>query len=82
MSDLRIMSYAEPRWGSKVAGMVTLHKDNQARYFIDNVGVVDVRVIDLFTELACVSGTTHYVLTAFFRQLDQRAIPESNRPVE
>jgi hypothetical protein len=75
MSDIGITTYGEPRWGSKVVGKAMLRKDSQARYYVDNVCVVDMRVVDLFTVLACVDGTTHYVLTAFFQKVDRRAIP-------
>lgn len=76
MSDIRIMTYGAPQWGAKVVGNAMLHKDSQTRYYVDNVCVTDVRVVDLFTVLACVDGSTHYVLTAFFQQLDRRAKTE------
>jgi hypothetical protein len=73
MSDIRITTYGEPRWGSKAAGTALIRKDSQARYYVNNVCVVDVQVVDLFTVLACVDGKTHYVLTAFLQQVDRRA---------
>jgi hypothetical protein len=76
MSDIQIMTYAAPRWGSKAIGTALIGKDDQARYYVDTVSVVDVRVDDLFTMLACVDGTTHYVFTAFFQRLARRADAE------
>ena len=70
------MTYAAPRWGSKAIGTALIRKDNQARYYVDTVYVVDVRVDDLFTALACVDGTTHYVFTAFFQKIDRQASVE------
>ena len=72
MSDIQIMTYGAPHWGSKVEGPAMIHKDSQAQYFVDTVRVVNVQVVDLFTALACADGKTRYVLTAFFRQVDRR----------
>lgn len=73
MSDIQITTYSEPRWGSKAIGTALIRKDSQARYYVDSVGVVDVRTVDLFTVLSCDNGTTYNVLTAFFRQVDRQA---------
>ena len=72
MSDIRVTTYGEPRWGSRTAGTAVIRKDSQARYYVDNVYVVDMRVVDLFTVLACGDGTTYNVLTAFFQQVERR----------
>ena len=76
MSDIQITTYGEPRWGAKAKGTAMIRKDSQARYYVDNVGVADVRTIDLFTVLTCVDGTTYYVLTAYLQQVDRRAAAE------
>jgi hypothetical protein len=76
MSDIQITTYGEPRWGSKAKGTAMIRKDSQARYYVDNVGVADVRAIDLFTVLTCVDGATYYVLTAYLQQVDRRAAAE------
>jgi len=73
MNDIRISTYGEPRWGSKAAGTATIRKDSQARYYVDDVCVADMRVVGLFTVVTCVDDTTHYVLTAFFQLVDRRA---------
>jgi hypothetical protein len=73
MSDIQLMTYDKPRWGAKAGGTVRIRKDSQARYYVDNVSVVDLQVVDLFTALACADGKTHYVLTAFFQQVERRA---------
>jgi hypothetical protein len=75
MNELRISTYVEPRWGSRAAGVATIHKDNQARYYVNNVCVADTRAVGLFTIVTCVDATTHNVLTAFFRLVDREAIP-------
>jgi len=72
MNDIRIATYRAPIWGSKMTGTAQIRKDSQARYYVDNVDVVDVRAVDLFTVLACADGTTHYVLTAFLQQVDRQ----------
>lgn len=74
MNDVRITTYGAPRWGSRAAGTAMIRKDNQARYYVDDVAVVNMQVVDLFTVLTCDDGTTHYVFTAFFRRVD-RQIP-------
>lgn len=63
----RMSVYHEPYWGSKVTGEVTISKDGQGRLYVNNVQVVDVRVVDLFSLLMCVDGSTHIVLTGFLR---------------
>jgi hypothetical protein len=73
MSDVQVTTYREPRWGSKAAGTAAIRKDSQARYYVDDVCVADVRVVDLFTALSCVDGRTHYVLTAFLQRVDRPA---------
>jgi hypothetical protein len=73
MSDIQITTYGEPRWGSKANGTAMIGKDGQARYSVDNVSVVDVQVVNLFTVLVCNDGTTYNVLTAFLQQVDRRA---------
>jgi hypothetical protein len=73
MSDIQITTYGEPRWGAKAAGMAQIRKDSQAHYYVNNVSVIDMRVVDLFTVLTCADNTTHYVLTAFFQRVDRRA---------
>ena len=76
MNNFQISTYGAPRWGAKFTGNAVLHKDNQARYYVNNVCVADMQVVDLFTAMTCVDGTTHYVLTAFFRLLDRGAKAE------
>ena len=76
MSDIQITTYSEPRWGSKAKGIAMIRKDSQACYSVDNVGIVDVRVVDLFTVLTCAGGATYYVLTAYLQQVDRRAAAE------
>jgi hypothetical protein len=76
MSDIEITTYGEPRWGSKAAGTAMIRKDSQAHYYVDDACVVDMRIVDLFTVLACDDGTTHNVLTAFFQRVNRRAIAE------
>lgn len=73
MNDIRISTYREPRWGARAAGTAMIAKDSQACYYVDNVSVANVQVVDLFTVVTCVDGTTHYVLTAFFRLVDRAA---------
>jgi len=73
MSDIQVTTYSTPRWGSRAAGTALIRKDNQARYYVDNVHVVNQQVVDLFTVLSCVDGTTHYVLTAFFQRVERPA---------
>jgi hypothetical protein len=71
MNFITINTYYEPLWGSRIAGTVAVRKDSQASYSIDGARVVELRVVDLFTVLACDNGTTHFVLTVFFRQVDR-----------
>jgi hypothetical protein len=71
MNFITINTYYEPHWGSRIAGKVAIRKDSQASYSVDNARVVELRVVDLFTVLACDDGTTHYVLTVFFQQVDR-----------
>jgi hypothetical protein len=73
MSDIRISTYGAPRWGSRATGTATIRKDNQARYYVDNVGVADMRAVELFTVVTCIDGTTYYVLTAFLQLVDRTA---------
>ena len=73
MTDIQITTYGEPRWGSKAIGTAMIRKDNQARYYVDSVGVVDVQAIDLFTVLICDGGATYNVLTAYLQQVDRQA---------
>jgi hypothetical protein len=76
MSDLPITTYTEPRWGSKAKGTVIIRKDGQARYYVDNIGVVNAQAVDLFTVLTCGDGAIYYVLTAYLQQVDRRAAVE------
>lgn len=76
MSDIRISTYSAPRWGSKTTGNVTIHKDTQARYFVDNVSITNTQIDGLFTILTCVDNAKHYVLTVFFRLIDRVVEPE------
>jgi hypothetical protein len=71
MNFITINTYHEPRWGSRIAGKVAIRKDSQASYSVDNARVVELRVVDLFTVLTCDDGKTHFVLTAFFQQVNQ-----------
>ena len=71
MNFITINTYYEPHWGSRIAGKVAIRKDSQACYSVDDVRVVALHVVDLFTVLACEDGTTHFVLTAFFQQVDR-----------
>jgi hypothetical protein len=65
MNDIRISTYSSPRWESKVIGSAMIRKDSQERYYVDNVGVADMRTVGFFTVITCVDNATHYVLTAF-----------------
>jgi len=76
MTDIQITTYTEPRWGSKANGTAMIRKDRQVGYSVDNVGVVAVRVVDLFTVLTCTNGTTYHVLTAYLQQVDRQAAAE------
>ena len=71
MNFITINTYYEPRWGSRIAGTVAIRKDSQANYSVNDARVVELRVVDLFTVLACDDGSTHFVLTAFFQQVDR-----------
>lgn len=71
MNDIQISTYVEPHWGAKLLGTAMIRKDSQGHYTVDNVRVTDMQVRDLFTILGCVDGKTHYVFTAFFRQVDR-----------
>ena len=71
MSDIRISTYRAPRWEARVTGSVSVRKDTQARYYVDNVGVAAMRVEGLFTVITCVDDATHYVLTAFLHLVDR-----------
>ena len=76
MSDLQISTYVEPRWGSRPTGTANIRKDSQARYYLDDVCIAEMRNVDLFTIVTCVDHTTHYVLTAFFKLIDRPATAE------
>jgi hypothetical protein len=71
MNYIEINTYREPSWGSLIAGKAAIRKDDQACYYIDDVRVIDMRVVHLFTVLTCADGKTHVVLTAFFQQVDR-----------
>jgi hypothetical protein len=71
MNDVRISTYGEPRWGSRAVGTAIIHKDSEKRYYVNNVGVTDMRAVGLFTVVTCADATTHNVLTAFFRLVDR-----------
>jgi hypothetical protein len=71
MNEIQISTYRAPRWGSRATGIASIRKDNQARYYVDNVAVSDTRIVDLYTVVTCIDGTTHNVLTVFFRQVDR-----------
>jgi hypothetical protein len=71
MNFITINTYHEPQWGSRIAGKVAIRKDSQANYSVDDARVVELRVVDLFTVLTCDNGTTHFVLTTFFQQVDR-----------
>jgi hypothetical protein len=73
MTGIQITTYPEPRWGSKANGTAMIRKDSQASYSVDNVDVVDVRVVDLFTVLTRSDGATYCVLTAYLQQVDRQA---------
>jgi hypothetical protein len=60
-----------PSGGSRIAGTVAVRKDSQASYSVNDARVVELRVVDLFTVLTCDNGTTHFVLTTFFQQVDR-----------
>jgi hypothetical protein len=71
MNFITINTYYEPQWGSRIAGTVAVRKDSQASYSVNDARVVELRVVDLFTVLTCDNGTTHFVLTTFFQQVDR-----------
>lgn len=67
MNGRCLSTYQEPRWTSKITGEARISQDQQGNYFINEVRVVEVHAVDLFSVLTCVDGTTHFVLTAFLR---------------
>jgi hypothetical protein len=71
MSNFPISTYSAPIWGARSTGTAMIRKDNQARYYVNDVSVADVRVVGLFTVVTCIDDTKHYVLTAFFRLIDR-----------
>ena len=71
MNYIEINTYREPSWGSLIASKVAIRKDHQDCYYVDDVRVIDMHVVHLFTVLGCADGKTHVVLTVFFRQVDR-----------
>ena len=67
MSSNRMSIYAAPKWGSKVLREAMISQNQDGTYMIDELAVAQVRSSTLFSELVCVNGTTHIVLTAFLR---------------
>ena len=76
MTDIQITTYTEPRWGSKANGTAMIRKDRQAGYYVDNVDIINVRVVDLFTVLTGSDGATYNVLTAYLEQVNRQAAAE------
>ena len=73
MTDMQITTYTAPRWGSKANGTAMIRKDRQTGYSVDNIDIVNVRVVDLFTVLTRSDGATYNVLTAYLEQVDRQA---------
>jgi hypothetical protein len=67
MSSNRMSVYAAPKWGAKVLREANISQNQDGTYFIDELAVENIRRDSLFSELVCVNGTTHIVLTAFLR---------------
>lgn len=80
MNGIRISTYSAPRWDAKPIGTVEVRKDTQARYYVENVYVTDMRNVGLFTVVTCGDNARHNVLTAFLNLVNRTATIEQAIP--
>lgn len=80
MNGIRISTYSAPRWDAKPIGTVEVRKDTQARYYVENVFVTDMRNVGLFTVMTCVDNASHNVLTAFLNLVNRTTSIEQHPP--
>jgi aryl-alcohol dehydrogenase-like predicted oxidoreductase len=56
-----------------IAGEAEVRKDQFARYYVDQVRVAIVRPMGVFTALVCADGTTRYVMTSDWSEVEHLA---------
>lgn len=76
MGARRMSTYSEARWGMPTTGEVLIRKDQQGGFYVDDVPVVHVRVVDLFSVLMGADGVIHIVLTGFLRLVNYQDAPD------
>ena len=69
---MRLQTFAAPDSWS-FAGDAEVRKDHLARYYIDDLRVAIVRADGLFTTLVCADGTTRYIMTSDWREVEHLA---------
>jgi hypothetical protein len=67
MQDSTLSVYEAADWGSKLAGVALVHKNDQGTLVIDEVLVDTIQVVGQFSVLNCVDGRSRVVLTSFLR---------------
>ncbi len=67
---MRLQLFAEPHnW--TIVGECNVRKDQFARYYADDVRVAIVRPMGVFTALICADGTTRYVMTSDWSEVER-----------
>jgi hypothetical protein len=73
---MRIQTFAALDNWTKI-GDAEVRKDQFARYYIDGARVAIVRPLGVFTGLVCADGTTRYVMTSDWKEVEHLAGTDS-----
>ena len=69
---MRLQTFAAPdSW--TIVGETDVRKDHLARYYVDGARVAIVRPMGVFTALVCADGTTRYVMTSDWGEVERQA---------
>jgi hypothetical protein len=69
---MRLQTFAAPdNW--TILGDAEVHKDHLARYYVDGVRVAIVRPMGVFTGLVCSTGSTRYVMSSDWSEVEHLA---------
>ena len=69
---MRLQTFAAPNDWTKI-GDADIRKDQFARSYIDGTRVAIVRPMGVFTGLVCADGTTRYVMTSDWSEVEHLA---------
>jgi hypothetical protein len=69
---MRLQTFAAPdNW--QIIGEAEVRNDQFARYYVDEARVAIARPLGAFTALICTNGTTRYVMTSDWSEVEHLA---------